>query len=184
MVIWIDESGFMLQPLVRRSWAPKGQTPIHYSWDRHDRLSVISALAYNIPRELWQLFFEMKIHNLRADDVVDFLKQIAQTCSGKIIVILDRWSAHRKAMRLLGEQFPGKFEAEWLPAYAPDLNPVELVWSKAKYGDMANFIPENLVELQETVKDHLSRYATKQSLLEGFLHHTNLDPFVSHGKDQ
>jgi len=174
----------MLQPLVRRTWAPKGQTPIHYSWDRHDRLSVISALAYNVPVDLWQLFFEMKVHNLCADDVVEFLKQIAQVYSGKITVILDRWSAHRKAMRLLVEQLPGKFEAEWLPAYAPDLNPVELVWSKAKYGDMANFIPEDLAELQETVNENLSSYATKRSLLEGFFRHTNLDPFFSHGKDQ
>lgn len=183
-MLWIDESGFRLQPLVRRTWAPKGQTPIHYSWDRHDRLSVMSALAYDLSHELWQLFFAMKTHNLCAEDIIDFLKPIAQAYSGKIIVILDRWSAHRKAMRLLVEQLPGKFEAEWLPAYAPDLNPVELVWNKAKYADMANFIPENINQLQKTIHDHLSSYATIQSLLIGFFCHTHLEPFVSLRKDQ
>lgn len=183
-MLWVDESGFMLQPLVRRTWAPKGQTPIHYSWGRHDRLSVVSALSYQVADTLWQLFFDMKMHNLRAEDIIAFLTQIAQFYSGKIIVILDRWSAHRKAMRLLAEQFPGKFELEWLPAYAPDLNPVELVWSKAKYGDMANLIPENLAALQDTVQEHLANYATIQPLLAGFFRHTNLEPFASHGKDQ
>ncbi len=41
----VDESGFMLQPVVRRTWAPRGETPVHRSWDRHDRLSVISAIT-------------------------------------------------------------------------------------------------------------------------------------------
>jgi hypothetical protein len=35
----------MLQPTVRRTWAPRGETPISHAWDRHDRLSVLSALT-------------------------------------------------------------------------------------------------------------------------------------------
>jgi transposase len=184
MVLWIDESGFMLQPVVRRTWAPKGQTPIHYSWGRHDRLSVLSGLAVNLPEQLWQLFFEMKIHNLCAEDIVEFLKPIALLFPGKIIVVLDRWSAHRKAMRLLAEQLPNKFEPEWLPAYAPDLNPVELVWSQAKYAEMANYIPENIEALQSVVSNNLSSYATRHQLLEAFFNHTALEPFFSTRKDQ
>jgi len=169
---------------VRRTWAPKGQTPAHYGWDRHDRLSVISALAFDLPSELWQLFFETKVHNLCAEHVVDFLGQIAQAYSGKIIVVLDLWSTHRKAMRLLALGLPGKFEAERLPAYAPDLNPVELVWSGAKYADMANSIPEGALDLQKAVRANLSNYAIQHTLLEGFLRHTKLQPFCSHGEDQ
>lgn len=44
---------------------------------------------------------------------------------------------------------------EWLPAYAPDLNPVEAMWSCTKYGDLANYIPDNLPELREAVVDSL-----------------------------
>ena len=40
-VVFLDESGFMLQPLRRRTWAPRGQTPVQYAWDRHDRFSVL-----------------------------------------------------------------------------------------------------------------------------------------------
>ena len=42
-LVFLDESGFMLQPLLRRTWAPQGETPLSHAWDRHDRLSVISA---------------------------------------------------------------------------------------------------------------------------------------------
>ena len=35
----------MLQPTVRRTWAPRGQTPVSHARDRHDRLSVLSALT-------------------------------------------------------------------------------------------------------------------------------------------
>ena len=48
-IVFLDESGFMLQPTVRRTWAPQGQTPIHLSWDRHDRLSVIAANTSDAP---------------------------------------------------------------------------------------------------------------------------------------
>jgi hypothetical protein len=40
---------------------------------------------------------------------------------------------------------------EWLPAYAPDLNPVEAMWRCTKYGDLANYTPHNLWDLGEEV---------------------------------
>ena len=47
--MFLDESGFMLQPLRRRTWAPRGQTPIHYAWDRHDRWSVMEHVEMDQP---------------------------------------------------------------------------------------------------------------------------------------
>jgi len=40
------------------------------------------------------------------------------------------------------------FEVERLPGYAPDLNPVEMIWDHTKYADLANFFPENLQHLE------------------------------------
>ncbi len=40
-IVFLDESGFMLQPVRGWTWAPSGHTPIQHAWDRHDRLSVI-----------------------------------------------------------------------------------------------------------------------------------------------
>jgi len=58
----------MLQPVVRRTWAPKGKTPIHYSWDRYDRLSVISAITVSPKRQRLGLYFDIRDHNIVTDD--------------------------------------------------------------------------------------------------------------------
>jgi len=43
--VFLDESGFMLTPIVRRTFAPRGKTPILKCWDRHVRFSAISAVT-------------------------------------------------------------------------------------------------------------------------------------------
>jgi hypothetical protein len=60
----------MLKPTVRRTWSPCGQTPIHQSWDRRDRLSVLSALTL-APR--WRrlgLYFDLHAHNITTEEAV------------------------------------------------------------------------------------------------------------------
>ncbi|MFN7019780.1 MAG: transposase [Phycisphaerales bacterium] len=61
-IVFYDESGFMLRPLVRRSWAPRGQTPILRCWDRRDRLSVIGAITVPPSRERHRLSAVFRIH--------------------------------------------------------------------------------------------------------------------------
>ena len=79
-------------------------------------------------------------------------------------------NVHRKAARLLKEHGANWLTIEWLPAYAPDLNPVEAMWSCTKYGDLANYTPANLDELGEAAIDSLiSQYGdhrTKRSYFQ------------------
>ena len=91
----------MLQPLVRRTWAPAGQTPVMYSWDRHDRLSVIAALSVSARRRRIGLYFAVHEKNIKADQVEAFLRQVQRSLGRKLIVVLDRWAVHRKAARIL-----------------------------------------------------------------------------------
>lgn len=156
----------MLQPLVRRTWAPRGQTPVMYCWDRHDRLSVISALSVSARRHRIGLYFTVQGKNVRAEQVESFLRQVQRSLGCKLIVVLDRWSVHRKAAHaLIGD---GRFWIESLPPYAPDLNPVEAVWSHTKYADLANFIPEDLADLEREVDYSLWRAGKKSELLRSF----------------
>jgi hypothetical protein len=74
--VFLDESGFMLQPLRRRTWAPRGQTPIQNAWDRHDRLSVLGALSLAPWALRIGLYFGLYDHNITAADVVKFVKQL------------------------------------------------------------------------------------------------------------
>jgi len=86
----------------------------------------------------------------------------------KVIVVMDRYSAPRKAVRVLQAAHPDWFEVEWLPAYAPDLNPVEMVWKHAKYADLANFIPDDVDDLHRAVTDSLKDVGRNPALLRSF----------------
>jgi transposase len=145
-VLFLDETGLMLQPLVRRTWAPRGKRPVMYCWDRHDRLSVIAGLTLSARRHRIGLYFAIHRKNVKTPEVESFIRQVQRQIGRPLIVVMDRLSAHRSAAKSLGGD--ERFAFEWLPGYAPDLNPVEAEWSQTKYTDLANYIPEDLIDLE------------------------------------
>jgi len=165
----------MLQPVVRRTWAPQGRTPIHYSWDRHDRLSVISALTVSPRRRKLRLHFRIHSNNISNVEVSAFLQAIRRTVGRNLLVIIDRLNAHRTSARRLTERHGSAFLFEWLPAYAPDLNPVEQIWNRTKYTDLANFLPDDIDHLRREVSGSLRSTRTYAHLLHGFFRRAKLD---------
>ena len=163
----------MLQPLVRRTWAPRGQTPVMYSWDRHDRLSVIAALSVSARKRRIGLYFEMQERNVTGEDVETFLRRVQRTLGRKLIVVMDRWAVHRKAAKsLFGDE---RFWIEWLPPYAPDLNPVEHVWKHTKYDDLANYVPDDLLDLEIEFEMSIDQTRKRPELLRSFFHAARLE---------
>lgn len=160
----------MLQPTVRRTWAPKGQTPIHYSWDRHDRLSVISAISMSPKRHRLGLYFDMQDTNIRADDFESFVAELLNSFPKGVILVIDRWSVHRSGVRRLKERFFKRIGVEWLPAYAPQLNPVEQIWNYSKYSQLPNFIPDDIYHLENMLDGCLSYQSGQQNLIRSFFH--------------
>jgi transposase len=168
----------MLQPVVRRTWAPRGQTPIHYSWDRHDRLSVILALTLSPERHRHSLYFDLYGGNFDGELLFQFFLSLVRTIRKPVVLIMDRLSAHKTAVRLLHEHLgdrADRIQVEWLPAYAPDLNPVEAAWGHCKHSDLANFIPEDIHDLEGAI--HLSMEATRgeHSLIRAFFKKSGLE---------
>ncbi len=132
----------MLQPVVRRTWAPRGQTPLLRQWDRRDRLSVISALTVAPRRRRFGLYWALYRHNIRNAEVLRFLQALRRHLPRGFTLIWDRSRPHRATRVVTWLAQSRRIVVEWLPAYAPDLNPVEHVWSHTKYGDLANFAPD------------------------------------------
>ena len=174
-IVLIDENEFMLQPVVWRTWAPRGQTPFQYSWERHDRLSVIAALTLAPRRRRVGLYFQVFNHNICAEEVVAFLRQVHRHLRRKLLVVWDRYSAHRKAARLLREAGAEWLEVVWLPAYAPDLNPVEMVRNHSKYSDLANFLPEDVDHLRQAVSTSINRMPQKHNLKRAWFAYAGLE---------
>ena len=164
----------MLQPLVRRTWAPRGQTPTQKSWDRHDRLSVISALTVAPRTRRLGLYFQVHRHNIRTEQVMEFLRLLQRRLRRNIIVVMDRWSVHRAAVRRLLEAGSRWLAVEWLPAYAPELNPTEQVWNHTKYGALANYIPDDIDALCREVERSITAKKSSLALLRSFFNHAPL----------
>jgi transposase len=163
--VFLDESGFMLQPVCRRTWAPRGQTPVLRQWDRRDRLSVISALSLAPRRRRFGLYWTLHRHNIRSAEVLRFLQALRRHLPRGFTLIWDRHRPHRAARVATWLHTHRRIVVEWLPAYAPDLNPVEPVWSHTKYGDLANFAPDDLATLEGAVLDSLTATRRQRSLL-------------------
>jgi transposase len=165
----------MLQPTVRRTWAPQGHTPIHDSWERHDRLSVTGAVTVSPVRQRLGFYFSIAQWNLTGDDIFGFVQQLHGHLKRPLLVIWDRFSGHRKAARLLRDLYGSRIHVAFLPAYAPELNVVEQGWSHTKYGEMANFIPQDVEELADEVAHALVAKHRRQNLLHAFFQHARLD---------
>jgi transposase len=172
--VFSDESGFMLQPTVRRTWAPVGRTPIHRSWDRRDRLSGVSAITVSPKRRRLGLYFDILDYNVRTEDFEAFVVHVLRRVGPAIVLVMDRYSVHRSAARRLQRRFGRRVDIEWLPAYAPELNPDEQVWNRAKYTDLANFLPKDVQDLGHALADSLRQTREQQDLLRSFFQHAKL----------
>ena len=98
----------------------------------------------------------------------EFLESVLQAVPGQLIVLWDRGSMHKgEPIRALLAKYP-RLHTEFLPPYAPQLNPVELLWSYLKYGKMANFAPADVDHLHSRVLEHLLFAQNNPRLLGSF----------------
>jgi transposase len=174
-IVFIDETGFMLQPTVRRTWAPRGDTPGHHSWARHDRLSVVGAITVSPVHKRVGFYFSMSPKNCTGDDLFAFVQQLRGHLKRPLLIIWDRFSGHKKAARLLHDLYSKRIHVKELPAYAPELNVVDHAWGHTKYGELANFIPRDLDDLADEVAGSMLRKHQRPDLLRAFCQHARLD---------
>ncbi len=94
-----------------------------------------------------------------------------------LLLVCDRWSVHRAAVTspaTSGLRLARRWSG--CPAYAPDLDPVENVWNQSKYGDLANFIPDDITQLHDTLDHMLQEYRHEPNRLHSFFHAAHLIP--------
>lgn len=152
--MFIDESGFLLIPPVQRTWAPVGQTPVlRHSYQR-ERLSVIGGLSVPPRRKRLGLYFQIYPWNVRAVDVVRFLAELLRHLRGEVIALLDGCAIHRERQVMEFCRRHPRLQLERFPAYAPELNPEEYVWTQTKRA-VSNANVESRDQLLDLVVDTL-----------------------------
>ncbi|MCZ7682479.1 MAG: transposase [Sandaracinaceae bacterium] len=121
------------------------------------------------PRALLQGFAE----NITGEHCELFVWAIHQQVRRPLLVVWDGLSAHATAANAL-QDCGDRILFERFPAYSPQLNPVEFVWSHTKHGKMANFCPLDFAQLGDRVSDTLLETRREQRLLRSFFDHADL----------
>ncbi len=166
-IVFVDETGFMLGPLVRKTWAPRGKTPVVRVTTPHERISGIGAMTIRRVPVRFGFHFHLLPDNLnfQGHSIAAFLAQLRQRLRGAITVIWDEIPIHSAGpVKEFLSKHPNMEVVEF-PPYAPELNPVHYVWSYVKYARLANHCPNDLIELRNTVVAELTRVKKSPRLL-------------------
>ena len=159
----IDESGLSTRPHKVRTWSPRGQTPIlqhHFNWKS---LSVIAGITF------YNFYFQLHDHSIKSPQIIEFLRHLLRHVAGNLLIIWDGLPAHRSR---LTQEFiastEGRIAAARLPAYAPELNPVEYIWAHWKQHELPNTCPKDWWQLNSNARRTLRRMRRRPSLIRAF----------------
>ena len=152
-----DESGFSLVSPLKRTWAPRGQTPtVRTSLDHHERLNLLGGLRVSPGKRRVKLMVQSHRRTLRGDEVIAWLTALLRCVRGDIVLIWDQHPIHRrKKVQNFVAAHPRLHVCEF-PTGAPELNPVEWIWQQVN-DVTANTAPHNRTELRANVMNGVAR---------------------------
>jgi len=168
VILMADEAGFMMNPSVKKTWAPKAKTPIvPYRNRHHKKVSVLGAVALHARSGSIDLLCDFHPEAyVRGEQAAAFLHRVlAEYPSGPIDLVWDNLSAHKAPIvkEVLVEH--PRLMLHFLPPYAPDLNAAEGIWCITKHHRMANHTICDLDKLHSEAKRHLTDLGNDQRLL-------------------
>jgi hypothetical protein len=177
-----DEAGQAMRPPKARTWGRRGHTPVvRVSGKGSGRVSV-AGLACLKAGEPGRFFFRLRLHrgrkgerrSMSEKDYAQLVTAAHRTLGAPVILIWDNLNTHRsKAMRVFTDGHPDWLTVVQLPAYAPDLNPVEGAWSSMKSG-LGNLSATTLDQLTTAIRRRLARIQRQPDLINGLLGQTGL----------
>jgi transposase len=109
------------------------------------------------------------------EEVVAFLAHLLQHIASPLLIVWDRLPAHRSHLvRDFIEALEGQIAVEYLPAYAPELNPVEYLWGYWKHHQLPNVCPRDYWHLNERARQTLRRLRRRATLIGAFWKQSSL----------
>ncbi|EMM76059.1 DDE family endonuclease [Leptospira santarosai str. 2000030832] len=130
------------------------------SWKK---LSVIGAISQK------DFHFQIVTGSVKSQNLIHFLKMLLKENRKKILIVWDNLSVHKsKVVKEFLKENEKRLQVEFLPPYAPELNPQEYIWGRWKRNYMANFCPENLSSLIRRTKSTLRKLKSSTSSFETY----------------
>jgi hypothetical protein len=177
-LVFFDESAVSLIPPVRRTWSQRGHTPILRHRLAWKKASMAAALGYRPDGTGARLCFHLQQDAYDSNSLIGVLEQLAGFYRGQRVVLLwDGLNSHWSyKMRAHLDTQRDWLTVERLPAYAPELNPVEFLWAnlKGNGAELANFAGDTIAEVADQAHQGIQRVCDSDSLVVGFLAHTGL----------
>jgi len=174
-LVFLDESGFSQRPPIRATWAPRGCTPVIHEPFNWKRLSGIGAVLTTPSGQRLRWFLAIHPGGIRAPHIVHFLRALSRHRRKPVVLLWDRLPAHRSRLVQHAVQAHRSWlHTEWLPAYAPELNPVEPFWDHLDDTVLANTPADDLLRLRQRIRQGLLRVRRRPSIGRGFLRYTSL----------
>jgi hypothetical protein len=163
-LVFVDESGFLMIPNVKRTWAPRGKTPIHYHSLSREKISAITALTVSPRRHRLGLYTHLWRNDVSSEEIVIFLEELIRHLRGKIYILWDQAAIHKNALVSCFIQKHPRVRLEYLPAYAPELNPAEHIWNQDDAA-LSNTSPQTIADLEQLLTTSNNRLTKSQKLL-------------------
>ena len=138
----------------------------HFNWKT---ISVAAGMTW------WNFYFQLFEKAIAKEEVIVFLAYLVRQISSPLLIVWDRLPAHRS--RLVGqfmENLHGWVTTEYLPSYAPELNPVEYLWGHWKQHELPNVCPKDLWQLSEGARRTLRRLRRRPRLVGAFWKQSSL----------
>jgi transposase len=177
-LVFLDESGFMLAPVIRRTYAPRGHPPVCKVADPHGKISVIGAMTIAPHGRRFGFYFDLLDDNAnyRGETVVPFIETIYRKIRGPLTIIWDAIPIHRAGPVTRFLNTHRAIVSELFPRYAPDLNPVDKIWFYVKFDRLPNFAPARLSDLRHRIQAEFYRLQRHPHVLTSLFHLTKLSP--------
>lgn len=174
-IVFEDESSFSQRPPIRSTWAPRGQTPVIVENFRWGTLSALAALRTDPHGKRLRWFLKMRRGSFRFRHFLHFLQALKRHRRRRVWLVWDRLPGHRSgAVRNFLQAERAWLRVEWLPAYSPELNPVELLWAHLDANALANTSPDDLTHLAIRARRGVIKIQSRPNVSRGFLRHTAL----------
>ena len=158
------ESGFRADAVHGKTWAERGKTPVISRPGQHQGISAASAV--NAKGAFWFATYQ---GGLSGELFVELLKGLMYRRRKPLHLVVDGLPANKnKVVKDYVASTDGRLTLHFLPGYAPDLNPDELVWSHAKRTGVARKPLRKGEKLEERVYNQLQAIADNPKLVRSF----------------
>ncbi|WRZ44949.1 transposase [Streptomyces sp. NBC_00151] len=182
-----------MTPPTARTWARRGRTPVIRVRGRSQRRFSVAALACYKQGEHSRLIYRPKRHvdhqrggrrSFTWTDYRDLLIAAHQQLCGPIVLVWDNLNVHKDRRLREFVDTHDWISCYFLPAYAPDLNPVEGIWSLLRRNSQVNTAFSDPDHLISTLRHGLRKIQYRSNLIDGCLAETGLTSTTSRQQPQ